>query len=35
LATGRLIADDPVVGAPTVVDGRMRVGGPGLGVTLS
>lgn len=34
LATGHLIADDPVEGAPRVVRGRMRVEGPGLGVTL-
>jgi L-alanine-DL-glutamate epimerase-like enolase superfamily enzyme len=35
LATGQLIADDPVEGAPVVVGGRMRVDGPGLGVTLA
>jgi L-alanine-DL-glutamate epimerase-like enolase superfamily enzyme len=35
LATGQLIADDPVDGAPAIIRGRMRVEGPGLGVTLS
>jgi L-alanine-DL-glutamate epimerase-like enolase superfamily enzyme len=32
LATGHLIQDDPVDGSPRVVQGRMRVTGPGLGV---
>lgn len=35
LATGDLIVDDPVEGAPSVVRGRMAVEGPGLGVTLA
>lgn len=35
LATGQLIADDPVEGAPVVARGRMRVDGPGLGVSLA
>jgi L-alanine-DL-glutamate epimerase-like enolase superfamily enzyme len=35
LATGQLIANDPVEGAPAVISGRMRVVGPGLGVTLA
>jgi L-alanine-DL-glutamate epimerase-like enolase superfamily enzyme len=35
LATGQLIANDPVAGAPVVTHGRMRVDGPGLGVTLT
>jgi L-alanine-DL-glutamate epimerase-like enolase superfamily enzyme len=34
LATGQLIANDPVEGAPPVIGGRMQVVGPGLGVTL-
>jgi L-alanine-DL-glutamate epimerase-like enolase superfamily enzyme len=34
LATGQLIADDPVAGTPQVIRGRMRVDGPGIGVTL-
>jgi o-succinylbenzoate synthase len=35
LATGHLIANDPVEGVPNVDRGRMRVAGPGLGVTLA
>lgn len=34
LATGHLIVEDPVEGAPAVLRGRMRVDGPGLGLTL-
>jgi L-alanine-DL-glutamate epimerase-like enolase superfamily enzyme len=35
LATGHLLANDPVEGWPTVDRGRLPVRGPGLGVTLA
>ncbi|MET0772469.1 MAG: mandelate racemase/muconate lactonizing enzyme family protein [Candidatus Limnocylindrales bacterium] len=35
LATGRLLANDPVEGFPGVDRGRLAVRGPGLGVTLA